>query len=97
MKDYGVIAKSVAQLVVEKQEAYGDSFGRSGKVMEILYPNGIPVDKYDDALAVIRVIDKLFRVATDESAFGENPWRDIMGYALLSVASRKNGECEENE
>lgn len=78
-------AKEVASLVVEKQKAYGDSFGKSGQVMTLLYPAGIPVEKMDDALTVVRVVDKLFRIATKKDAFGENPWKDIMGYALLSV------------
>ena len=58
--------------------------------MEILYPNGISKDKYKDSLAMIRVIDKLFRIATDKDAFGESPWRDIVGYALLALKSSEN-------
>lgn len=79
------IAAEVAKLVEEKQAAYGDSFGRSGAVLDLLYPAGIPVEAYDDALAIVRVVDKLFRVATDRDALGESPWRDIAGYALLAV------------
>jgi hypothetical protein len=36
-------------------------------------------------LAVTRIIDKLFRIATDEKAFSEDPWADIAGYAILMV------------
>lgn len=80
-----VAAIDIANLVEEKQLAYGDSFGKSGKIMTILYPNGISVDQMDDALTVVRVLDKLFRIATKKTAFGESPWRDIMGYALLAT------------
>jgi len=38
-------------------------------------------------LAMIRVIDKLFRIATKKDAFGESPWRDICGYSILGVAN----------
>jgi len=76
---------TTARLVNEKQKAYGNSFGKSGDVVRVLYPRGIPPDQMDDALAVIRIIDKLFRIATQKNAFGENPWRDIMGYALLAL------------
>ncbi len=79
----------IAKLVNEKQAAYGDSFGKSGQIVRILYPEGIPPEKIDDALTVVRVIDKLFRIATQKDAFGESPWRDIMGYALLAVARDK--------
>ena len=33
--------------------------------------------------AIVRIIDKMFRIATNPSAFGEEPWKDICGYALL--------------
>ena len=82
-KTYEFLGQEIGRMVDEKQEAYGDSFGNAGKVLEILYPSGINVDQYDDALAVVRIIDKLFRIATDKDAFGENPFRDIVGYGLL--------------
>lgn len=86
MKTYSEIGADVGALVERKQAAYGDSFGKSGEVMRILYPAGIPPEKLDDALTVVRVLDKLFRIATDRDALGESPWRDVAGYALLSVA-----------
>ncbi len=82
---YSEIGKDIGALVEKKQAAYGDSFGKSGEVMRLLYPNGIPPEKMDDALTVVRVLDKLFRIATDRDALGESPWRDVAGYALLSV------------
>lgn len=82
---YGDLGLAIGELVEEKQAAYGDSFGKSGAVMRILYPDGISPEKLDDALTVVRVLDKLFRIATDRDALGESPWRDVAGYALLSV------------
>ena len=81
---YHNVAREVAELVIEKQKAYGDSFSRAGEVMKILYPDGISHSQMDEALCIIRVLDKLFRVATMRDAFGESPWRDIIGYALLA-------------
>ncbi|RUO94831.1 hypothetical protein D7Y11_02575 [Corallococcus sp. AB018] len=86
MSDYGELGAAIGALVTTKQAAHGDSFGKSGAVMRILYPDGIPPERMDDALTVVRVLDKLFRIATDRDALGESPWRDIAGYALLSVA-----------
>jgi hypothetical protein len=77
-------ALEVARLVISKQKAYGDSFGQSGRILAILFPAGIPVAQFNDALAIVRIIDKLFRIATDKKAFAEDPWRDIEGYALLA-------------
>ncbi len=82
---YATIAAEIAATVERKQAAYGDSFGEAGAVIAILYPSGIPVEAYGDALAIVRVVDKLFRIATDRDALGESPWRDIAGYALLAV------------
>ncbi|MCP4573279.1 MAG: hypothetical protein GY838_13070 [bacterium] len=76
----------LGKMVDAKQAAYGDSFSRAGQVLEILYPHGVPPEKYGDLLAVTRVVDKLFRVATDRDALGESPWRDIAGYGLLGLA-----------
>ncbi len=82
---YHIVSEQVADLVVEKQSAYGDSFGKSGEIFRLLYPQGIPVDKLEDALTIVRVVDKLFRIATHKDAMGEDPWQDILGYALLAM------------
>jgi len=86
MADFEKLGREIGRLVTEKQAAYGDAFGRSGQVMRTLYPDGIAPDQMDDALAVTRVVDKLFRIATDRDALGESPWRDIAGYGLLGAA-----------
>lgn len=80
---FAEIGTEIGKLVEEKNAAYGSSFQRSGDVMRILYPDGIPPEKLDDALAVIRVIDKLFRIAHAANAFGESPWKDLAGYGIL--------------
>ena len=72
----------VGKLVTEKNEAYGDAFGKSGRVLREMYPDGVRPDQYDDLLTVVRVLDKLFRVATRKGAFGESPYRDIAGYMV---------------
>lgn len=87
--DFEALGAEIGRLVSEKSAAYGDSFGRSGDIMRILYPDGIRPEQYDDALAVIRVIDKLFRIATAKDAFGESPWRDVCGYGLNGAARSK--------
>ena len=89
MNLYAQEAINLAELVTKKQVAYGDAFGQSKRIIEVLYPKGIATDQYQDALAVIRVIDKLFRVANRKWATDEDPWQDIAGYALLSVVQDK--------
>lgn len=82
---YSDKGSEIGKLVEKKQIAYGDSFGRSGNVLREMYPNGIKPEQYDDMLALVRVIDKCFRIANKKHAFGENPWKDIVGYGLLSL------------
>lgn len=81
-------AAEVAALVKEKQEAYGDSFNFSGDILQILYPDGVKPEQYRDMLAIVRVIDKLFRIANKKDAFGEDPWKDINGYSLLAMGDK---------
>lgn len=88
--DYHVIARGLAELICNKQQAYGDSFTKSEGIIKILYPDGIPIESYKDALTLIRVIDKLFRIATANDSFEENPWLDIAGYALLSLGREED-------
>lgn len=91
-KTYKQLGEEVGSLVDEKNAAYGSSFAESHKILSVLYPNGIKPEQYMDALAITRVIDKLFRIATKKDAFGESPWRDIAGYALLGIANGSNKE-----
>jgi hypothetical protein len=80
---YERIGMSIGCLVDKKQAAYGRSFDKAGIVLRQLYPEGIRPEQYDDLLAIVRILDKFFRIATDKRAFGENPWGDVAGYSLL--------------
>lgn len=86
---YHQTANEIADLVQEKNQSYGSAFAKSGSILKILYPNGISTDNYDDMLAIIRILDKLFRIATRKTAFGESPWNDVLGYAILSATRDK--------
>lgn len=88
--DYEALGCEIGELVQTKQRAYGNSFGRAGDVMRILYPNGISPQQMDDALTITRILDKLFRIATNRDALGEDPYRDIAGYGLLGAAKRES-------
>ena len=92
--DYVKIGSEIGRLVSEKQKAYGDSYGNSGKILEILFPNGVKPDQYKELLAICRVVDKLFRLANDPGYNNESPWGDICGYSLLRLGSWKQAEEE---
>ena len=86
IKDYVELGKSLGELITEKQKAYGDSFHKSGEILKILFPKGVKEEQFVDLLAIARITDKLFRIATDPTYGAESPWRDIAGYSLLRLA-----------
>ena len=90
--DYEALASAIGQLLNEKQAAYGNAFGNMEEVFNILYPNGIEPYQYEDILTIARIMDKIFRIAnlpkTKKDLMGEEPWKDIAGYALLALSKR---------
>jgi len=83
-------ATEIGKLVTEKQVAYGDAFGQAGDILRKLYPHGVKPEQFDDMLCLIRIIDKMFRIANEKTAFGESPYRDITGYGLLGYVRDQN-------
>ena len=86
---YEALGREVGIQVDCKNAAYGDSFIKSGQVMRIFYSQGIKPKQMDDLLAVVRIVDKLFRVATDNDPYGEDPWEDILGYVMLRIMQKR--------
>lgn len=76
----------LADLVAEKNLAYGSSFEKTEAFLRLLYPEGIRPDQYADLGLQFRVFDKQMRIATKKDAFGESPWADVSGYGLLGAA-----------
>ena len=85
MGKYEELGNEIGKLVDSKQISYGDSFGKANGILAILYPNGILVEQYTDVLCLIRIIDKMFRIANNKDAFCESPYMDLAGYSLLGA------------
>lgn len=79
------IGKEIGELTARKNVAYGDSALTSAEALKLLWPNGLPTDSFADALLIVRIWDKMMRIATDKDALGESPYRDIGGYAILGA------------
>lgn len=79
------IGTELGELCAAKNQSYGSSFHQTGEFLELLYPDGIPKAQYGNALALARIYDKLQRIASDQDAFGEDPWADIGGYSILGT------------
>lgn len=80
---YETIGREIGKLTDEKNAAYGDSAAKGSTFIKLLYPDGIKPEQYGDVLFLIRDFDKSMRIATRKDAFGENPWKDKAGYAIL--------------
>jgi hypothetical protein len=90
MKNFQELAKGIADLVTEKEKAYGSAFDKAGEFMDLLYPEGIKPNQYKDMLCIVRIFDKLMRIATSYEGTEEkkiDAYSDIMGYALLGLSS----------
>ena len=91
--DYEGLASTIGSLLNEKQAAYGDAFGKMEEIFNVLYPDGIQPHQYQDLLTIVRMMDKIFRIANlppdKKDLMGEEPWKDIAGYSILSLARRK--------
>ncbi|RAV18813.1 hypothetical protein [Paenibacillus contaminans] len=84
---YKALAEEIGQLVDEKDAAYGQAFAKAGDFLRLLYPDGMKPEQYTDALCLVRIFDKQMRIASRKDAFGESPYRDIAGYALLGASN----------
>jgi len=91
---YLPLAEEIAELVNEKDKAYGSAFELSGKIVAIMYPNGVMPEQYNNLLVIVRMIDKLIRKANSNGpdSMGEDPFLDILGYALLAVYNNQKKE-----
>ncbi len=90
------IGKQLGQLVARKNKAYGNSYAQTADFLKIIYPKGITLSQYNDMLTIVRIFDKLARIATDKDAFGESPYRDIAGYGILGTAynQQRKKKCQ---
>lgn len=74
--------------VAAKQESYGDSISFTSSVAKILWPKGMPVEVFPDALILLRVLDKVCRLSRGKALPDEgrkDAWKDIIGYALRAL------------
>lgn len=79
----------VTKNTIDKNKKYGDAARKVTTLLYELYPDGISPDQFPNALLLIRVLDKVVRLAsyTPErlEADDESPWIDVAGYGLLGA------------
>jgi len=72
---------------IVKNRKYGDAVRKTIEILKVLYPEGIRPDQYSDLLLLVRVQDKMVRIASytpeRREKDDESPWADVRGYGLL--------------
>lgn len=100
-KSFVELAAGIGELVEHKNKAYGSAFDRAGDFLRVLYPEGIKPEQYKDMLCIVRVFDKLMRIATSYEGTEEkkvDAYSDLMGYGLLGLrASLQEQEIVKKE
>ncbi len=81
------LATDLGKLLAEKNLAYGDAFSKTTQILTLLYPNGIKVEQFKDVHVLVRMLDKMSRIAQDNDPMGESPYKDLAGYAILAQAN----------
>ena len=76
----------LAELLVEKNRAYGDS---------ALRPVGVFARGEAEDLIRVRLDDKLGRIRNAPDAFGEDAVMDMCGYLILLLLAREDNERKE--
>ncbi len=92
MNKFEKIASDLSTILSMKNEAYGNAFDKTTQILMLLYPNGITVNQYKDVHVIVRMLDKLSRIARDNDPMGESPYMDIAGYSILALARDENDE-----
>ena len=83
------VGEKLTNKVAEKNNAYGSAFEQITLMLLQLFPNGIPPEKYGDVSILIRLLDKVCRIANSQENFNnEDAWDDIMGYAMVARVSK---------
>lgn len=92
---YEELGRQTGELVDKKQAGYGNAVDIVPKIMQILCPNGIPPEKYEDAELIMRILEKFVRILNgDPRSFGENPWDDAAGYCIIGKSREKGYNCD---
>jgi hypothetical protein len=72
-----------------KFEVYKNITHGTGRIMGVLYPRNILPHQYGDAMILVEIIKKMFRISGGKLSFKEDPFEDIAQLALLKIIERK--------
>ncbi len=90
LQDFLGLGEEIGRMLADKNRKYGDSYARMAHVLPMFYPDGVPGDHLLDAIFILRIIDKLMRIASAQGDDEEDPVKDIAGYAVLRMREMRN-------
>lgn len=86
--EIATITDGFGEFLIGKDNKYGDAYGKATACMEVMFPEGVPVDRMGDANYMFHILIKLARVSTDHKEENEDPWKDVAGTAFHAQAKR---------
>jgi len=81
------VAKQIVETVKVSNKETGNCFTETTKVIKLLFPNGIPSGKEQEAAALLRIIDKMFKIVNNPGSNTLKDWQGLSAYALNAVKS----------
>jgi hypothetical protein len=88
-KTFQDIALETADTLVLKDKAYGSSFNKTAEFLKLLFPDGVVDDQYSHLMYIVRVLDKIGRIANCSLLPPEegvlDAYKDINGYTTLML------------
>lgn len=92
-----LIGKGITHMAAEKNESYNNSYSRTDEFLKLIFPDGIPVEKYSMIAPIVRWWDKTNRMISKPNAYGESPRIDMVGYAILDAVKDIQDMLERGE
>jgi hypothetical protein len=86
---FETVGTSIGSLVDEKNTAYGNAVNKLSDLLTSFYPDGIKPVHYKSLGVIVRILDKLRRIANNPSGDNKDNWNDIAGYSILMLGSDK--------
>lgn len=93
MDKFSEIARQIGEIVSSKNKQYGDAINSTSVFLKELYPNGIKPEQYGDLGLIIRIHDKLKRIANGNNG-NEDAYSDLAGYGILGVDMNNRTKAE---
>jgi hypothetical protein len=97
--NHELLAQDIGAKVDRKSEAYNaggkDAVAKMADILKIHFPDGVKPEQYRDLCLIVRIEDKICRIASgNKKAFNESPYDDITGYGLRGAMLDREEDME---